>query len=72
MAEPLSTIQLIDALSDLVADARALEMAISGSATLESGESRALIRQASKHLDAVKAVHDVVYAAHDAEREAGQ
>lgn len=69
MAEPLSTIELIDSLSDLIADARALEMAISGSSSLEQGERRALIRQSEKLGDAVKAVHDAVDAAHEAARE---
>jgi hypothetical protein len=72
MSKPLSTIQLVDDLSDLVADARALEMSISGSASLEPDEQRALIHQASKHHDAVKAMHDAIYAMLDAKREGEQ
>jgi hypothetical protein len=67
MAESLIFRDLSDEMSDLFADARALEMAISGSASLEPDESRALLHFAGQHLDAVRAVRDAVYAQHEAE-----
>jgi hypothetical protein len=72
MAEPITPIELDDAMSDLVADARALEMAISGSASLDRAERRALIRTSEKLGDAIKALADRIEATRAADQEGEQ
>ncbi|MGJ0507478.1 MAG: hypothetical protein ACR652_10135 [Methylocystis sp.] len=69
MTEPLSTVELVDRLSELVNHARGLEMAVSGSASTEPGESKALNRLCEMLVDAIKALHDEVDAQLVAEQE---
>jgi hypothetical protein len=72
MSESLSFRDLSDKLSDLVADARALEMAITGASTICSAERRALLHFAGKHLDALEEVEAAVDAQYEAEKEGKQ
>jgi hypothetical protein len=70
MAEPISTLNILDRLGELVSHARAVEMAISGSASIEPGESKALNRISEMLVDAVTALRDEVDSKLEAEREA--
>ncbi|MGJ0508399.1 MAG: hypothetical protein ACR652_15010 [Methylocystis sp.] len=72
MTEPLSTVELVDRLSQLQHHARALEMAISGSASTEPGERKALNRLSEMLVDAIMELHDQVDVQLGAEREANQ
>jgi hypothetical protein len=72
MAEPLSFRDLSDKLSDLVADARALEMAVSGASSLADKEMRALGHLAGKNLVALEALQDEVDVQYEAEVKAFQ
>ncbi len=72
MAEPLTMLGIVDRLSELVNHARAVEMAISGSASIDPMESRALNKISEMLVDAIKALHDELDAQTDAEKEAKQ
>jgi hypothetical protein len=69
MAELLSTTHVIDRLDDLVADARALEMAIGGARIPDKGEDRALNRLIDRLSEGLVALHDQLDAQHSAEQE---
>jgi hypothetical protein len=67
MAESLTFRDLSDKLYDLVADARALQMAITGADTLCGPEKCALLHFASKHLDACEEIQAAVNVQYEAE-----
>jgi hypothetical protein len=70
MAERLSTLNVIDRLHDLMCDARGLEMAIGGAASLDRTEQHALDRMAERLADALRDLYSQLDSQHVAEREA--
>jgi hypothetical protein len=72
MAEPLSTLQIVDHLGDLVSLARSLEMAICGSASIDPLESRALNRLAETLVEEINSLHRSLDAQLETEREGQQ
>jgi hypothetical protein len=69
MTEPLSTVDIIDRLDDLIADARALEMAIGGARLIDKGEDRALNRLIDRLSEGIVALHGELDAQHKAQPE---